>query len=101
MNVPDLRSLIESFVSAAVQPAMLDPGEDPLPLLRDQWSISEWNGRLVMQAWDQNRNLVRKVVGLKEQRPDRLCLVTERFRKAEAELQIADLAAPFGRELSR
>jgi len=97
----DLRTVIEAFVGAAIQPAMLDPGEAPLPLLRDQWSLSEWNGRLVLQAWDQQRNLVRKVVGLKEQKRDRLCLITEHFRKPEAELQIADLAAPIGTELSR
>ncbi len=80
---------------------MLDPGEEPLLLVEDQWSVSEWNGRLVLQAWDQRRNLVRKIVGLKEQRRDRLCLITERFQKAQAELQIADLAAPNGLELGR
>jgi hypothetical protein len=99
--VSDLRATIENFVAAAVQPAMLDPGEEPLPLVADQWSVSEWNGRLVLQAWDQRRNLVRKITGLKEQRRDRLCLIAERFRNAQAELQIADLAAPNGRELGR
>lgn len=93
--------MVESFVAAAVQPAMLDPGEEPLLLVTDQWSVSEWNGRLVLQAWDRDRNLVRKIVRLKEQRRDRLCLITERFRKAEAELEIADLAAPGGHELER
>jgi hypothetical protein len=89
--------MIETFVAAAVEPAMLDSGEEPLLLIADQWSLSEWNGRLVLQAWDERRNLVRKITGVKEQRRDRICLVTERFRNAEAELQIADLAAPNGR----
>src|SRR5579863_278767 len=80
---------------------MLDSGEEPLPLIADQWSVSEWNGRLVLQAWDARRNLVRKITGLKEQRRDRLCLTTERFRNTQAEFQIADLAAPTGRELGR
>ncbi len=97
----DLQSVIETFVAAAVEPAMLDAGEEPLRLLADQWSLSEWNGRLVLQAWDDRRNLVRKITGVKEQRRDRICLVTERFRNAQAELQIADLAAPNGRELGR
>ena len=45
---------------------------------------------------------MRKIVGLKEQRRDRICLITEHFQKAQAELQIADLAAPNGgRELGR
>jgi hypothetical protein len=99
--VSDLRATIETFVAGAVQPAMLDSGEEPLPLIANQWSVSEWNGRLVLQAWDQRRNLVRKITGLKEQRRDRLRLTTERFRNVQAEFQIADLAAPKGRELGR
>jgi hypothetical protein len=98
---PDLRTVVENFVAAAAQPAMLDAGEEPLLLLDNQWSLEEWNGRLVLQAWDQRRNLVRKITGVKAQRRDRLSLITEHFRNADAELQIADLAAPSGRELGR
>ena len=97
----ELRDVVERFVAGAAQPALLDPGEEPLRLLPDQWSVSEWNGRLLVQAWDAKRNLVRKVVSLKEQKRDRLSLVTERFPKLEGELQIADLAAPCGQELER
>ena len=93
--------MLETFIAAAVEPAVLDPGEEPLLLVAEQWDLSEWNGRIVLQAWDRERNLVRKIVGLKEQRRDRLSLVIERFPKAQAELQVADLAAPHGRELER
>jgi hypothetical protein len=97
----NLRTVLEAFIAAAVEPAVLDPGEEPLLLIAEQWVVSEWNGRVVLQAWDRERNLVRKIVGLKEQRRDRLSLIIERFPKAEAELQVADLAAPHGRELGR
>jgi hypothetical protein len=97
----NLRSVLERFIAGAGQPAVLDPGEEPLLLVAEQWDVSEWNGRIVLQAWDRERNLVRKIVGLKEQRRDRLSLVIERFPKAHAELQVADLAAPNGRELER
>jgi hypothetical protein len=93
--------MLEAFIAGAVEPAVLDPGEEPLLLVADQWNVSEWNGRVVLQAWDRERNLVRKIVGLREQRRDRLSLVVERFPKAQAELQVADLAAPHGRELGR
>ncbi len=93
--------MLDRFIAGAVQPALLDSGEEPLLLISGQWSISQWNGRLVLQAWDGRRNLVRKIVGLKEQRRDRLCFLTERFPKTQAEMQIADLAAPQGRELGR
>ena len=102
MSIPvDLRGVVERFVAGAAQPALLDPGEEPLRLIAEQWSLSEWNGRLMLQAWDAQRNLVRKIVGLKEQKRDRLSLVTERFPKAVGELQIADLGAPLGLELER
>jgi hypothetical protein len=92
---------VESFIAAAAQPAILDPGEEPLPLIGQNWDLSEWNGRLVLQAWDARRNLVRKLVSLKEQRRDRISLVTERFPKTPGELQIADMAAARGTELRR
>jgi hypothetical protein len=100
-NSANLRSVIETFIAGAVKPAVLDPGEEPLLLIAEQWDVSEWNGRIVLQAWDRERNLVRKIIGLKEQRRDRLSLLIERFPKAQAELQVADLAAPHGRELGR
>jgi len=97
----ELRSVVERFIAAAAQPAVLDPGEEPLPLAGQNWDISEWNGRLVLQAWDTHRNLVRKIVSIKEQRRDRISFVTERFPKTPGEMQIADLGAPGGVELRR
>lgn len=96
-----MRSVVERFVAAAAQPAVLDPGEEPLRLLPDQWQMSEWNGRLVLQAWSTERNLVRRITGIREQQRDRLSLTIERFPKTEGELAIADLAAPAGVEWSR
>jgi hypothetical protein len=97
----DLRNAVQRFVEGAGQPAVLDPGEEPLRLIPDQWGVSEWNGRIVLQAWDSRRNLVRKITGIKEQARDRLSLITERFPKACGELRIADLAAPRGLEQER
>jgi len=79
----------------------MDSGEEPLRLLPERWSLSEWNGRVVLQAWDDRRNLVCKIAGVKEQRRDRLSLFTERFPKTQGEMQIADLAAPRGHEIER
>src|SRR5207248_2447074 len=92
---------VERFIAAAVQPVVLDPGEEPFPLMPECWSISDFNGRLMLQAWDHHRNLVRRVAGLKDQGRGKLSLTTERFPKVQGELQIVDLAAPGGRELER
>ena len=58
-------------------------------------------GRLVLQAWNVERNLVRKIARVGQERRDRLTLIVERFPKLEAELQIADLDAPTGRDMER
>jgi len=97
----DLRSAVERFVASAAQPALLDPGEEPFRLLPGQWAVREWNGRLVVEVWDDRRNLVRKISGLLQERRDRLVLATERFPRTPGELRIADLAAPAGQELER
>ncbi|HVW11344.1 MAG TPA: hypothetical protein VHC90_22315 [Bryobacteraceae bacterium] len=96
-----LRSVVERFVAAAAQPAVLDPGEEPLLLTAENWTISEWNGRLTLQVWESHRNLVRRILAVKEQRRDRITLLTERFPKTQGEMQIADLAAPEGVEWRR
>jgi hypothetical protein len=92
---------VERFVAGAGQPAVLDPGEAPLRLLPDQWNLSDWNGRLVLEAWDGGRNLVRRITGIRDKRRDRLGLSTERFPKLRGELQLADLAAPLGHDMER
>lgn len=92
---------LTGFVSACEQPTLLDLGEEPLRLRPECWSITDWNGRAVLQAWDDKRNLVRKVTGVKEQRRDRMILFTERFPRTAGEMQIWDMAAPGGKEVER
>jgi hypothetical protein len=97
----NLQNVVERFIAQAVEPAVLDPGEEPLALIAGQWNFSQWNGRLVLQAWVGPRNLVRKIASLKFERRDRIALVTERFPKTESEMQIADLSAPASHDLGR
>jgi hypothetical protein len=100
-SVEPLCSVVERFIAGAREPALLDPGEEPLSLIPKHWELAEWNGRVILQAWDTRRNLACKITGIKEQRRDRLSLFTERFPKTNGEIQIADLAAPEGHELGR
>lgn len=101
INAEKIQSAITGFIAAAARPAVLDPGEEPLPLIAGQWNLSQWNGRLVLEVWDGPRNLVRRIAELGETKRDRMSLVVERFPKSLTELQIADLDAPQGSELER
>ncbi len=96
-----LEEVLTEFVARCEQPALIDVGAEPFRLVVGCWSLSEWNGRVVLQAWDEQRNIVRKVTGVKDRQRHRLVLTTERFPKAEGETQICDLAGPEGREVER
>ncbi|MEK7409624.1 MAG: hypothetical protein AAB225_31540 [Acidobacteriota bacterium] len=88
----EAEAAINRFLSASRQPALLEPGEEPLPLQPDTHAL-EWRaGRLMMQAWSETRNLARRVTAVREEKPGRLELVVERFGKREGRLFLIDLA---------
>jgi len=90
----EARAAIERFLNASRQPILLEPGEDPFPLEADCYSIDWSSERLSIQVWDRNRNLVRRVLGLREEKPGKLELVIERFPKREGQLLLVDTARP-------
>jgi hypothetical protein len=101
-NAVDLRldgavsaeAAIRRFLGAARQPALIEPGEDPFPLTEDAYAL-EWHGsRLLIQVWDQRRNLARRIVGVQEERTGRLELVIERFGGIEGRISLQDIARP-------
>ncbi|MCL4851200.1 MAG: hypothetical protein KJZ78_07425 [Bryobacteraceae bacterium] len=85
---------IERFLKASSEPFLQEPGEDNLPLRGDNHVI-EWQGsRLVLQAWDQKRNLVRRITAVGAERPGRLDVVTEKFGKRPGTLTFFDAGRP-------
>ncbi|MBZ5590281.1 MAG: hypothetical protein LAO05_17140, partial [Acidobacteriia bacterium] len=95
------RSVIEAFLKAAKQPALLEPGEELLPLTADNFSLDLRGSRLMLQAWDRTRNLARRVTGLQEPTPARLELTVERFARREGQLFLLDLARRAGADMGR
>ena len=94
-------SAIEGFIRGAARPVALDEGEHPVQLITGQWALSEWSGRTLFEAWDEHRNLVRRITALKAQRRDCVVLATERFPRSAGELRIEDLDAPHGPDTAR
>jgi hypothetical protein len=109
---------IQRFLSRSRTPVMIEPGEGQIALIKDSYHVEFANGRLTLQAWDKDRNIVRKVTGISEEKAGRLDLLVERFGKRTGTLQLLDLARPqvqaagkrgarlhyreiFGRSLSR
>ncbi len=88
----ELRAAIERFLAGATQPALLEPGEELMPLSPGNFHLEERAGRLTLQAWDRTRNLTRRVTATGSSAAARLELVVERFAKREGRLYLLDLA---------
>jgi hypothetical protein len=95
------REAIDSFVRSARQPALLEPGEPLLPFTSETFHFEQHPTHVLVQAWDANRNIVRKVTEVREQSRGKLSLTVRKFANREGELLLVDLAAPSKREWTR
>jgi len=100
-DVGGIQAAIERFLKASHQPALLEPGEELLDLTTGNYVLEHRNGRLTFQAWNEARNLVRRVIALGEERHGRLELVIERFARKEGRLWLVDRARPDNQEMER
>jgi hypothetical protein len=93
-SAEELQAAVERFLKASKQPALLEPGEEIIPLTSANFTIEARNSCVTLQAWDARRNLVRRVVDIRESTPGRLELVAERFARKRSPLFLLDLARP-------
>jgi hypothetical protein len=100
-SAQEAREAIESFLKHCQQPALLEPGDELLPLTDDNFALDLRGSRLTLQAWDSKRNLTRRITGMKEPTPGRLEIVVERFARREGQLFLLDLARRPGAELGK
>lgn len=92
---------IEAFLERSREPALLEPGEELLPLAAGNFSLELRGSRLVLEAWDRTRTLSRRIVELKEESPARLELAVERFARRQGPLFLLDLARGSAGEMAR
>jgi hypothetical protein len=91
---------IEAFLKSCRQPALLEPGEELIPLT-DNFAIDVRGDRLTLQAWDRTRNLARRVMRLQQAAQGKLELTVQRFAKREGQLFLVDLGRKAGADLGR
>ncbi len=92
---------IERFLETSGHPVLMEPGEYPLLLSPGNFQLN-WSGQAVtLEAWDETRNLVRRVRAVHSEQRSRLELVVERFRSRAGRLMLVDLAHPSNRDASR
>ena len=92
---------IESFLQRCRKPAVLEPGEEPILLETGSYAVECRAGQVRIEAWDQTRNLTRRVLDVEFHNPARLDLIVEKFPKRTGRLALADLGNPTGQVLKR
>ena len=88
--IEEARLAIEGFLAKSREPVLIEPGEEPVKLVGDNWNLEYRSGRLTIQAWDESRNIVRRVVSVSAAKPGRLELATERFGKRMGSMVLLD-----------
>src|SRR5206468_839984 len=89
---------IEAFLKSCRQPALLEPGEELIPLT-DNYDVNVRGPRLTFQAWDRTRNLTRRVTSLRPAAAGKLELTIQRFARREGQMFLLDLGRRAGAEL--
>jgi hypothetical protein len=92
MGLMEMQPAIERFLAAARRPALREPGEEPFALAPGGYALERRGSRLVIQVWDETRNLVRRIVAVKETGPGKLELTVERFARQQGRVLLVDLA---------
>jgi hypothetical protein len=100
-SAEEIRSVIEAFLSQCKEPALLEPGEELLPVTADTLALDVRGSRLTLQVWDRTRNLTRRVTAIHEPAAGRLEMTVERFAKREGQMFLIDLARRSGADLGK
>jgi hypothetical protein len=100
-TAPELRAAIESFLAQCREPALLEPGEETLPLAGDNYALEVRGSRLTLQVWDRTRNWTRRVTAVEQTNNARLEMTVERFARREGQMFLIDLARKSGAELGK
>jgi hypothetical protein len=92
----EIEQIIRRFLATCRQPVLLEPGEEPIPIDPDRWSIEPRADSCVLHAWSEAGNLVRRVTAIVGETRGKLDLRARRFGGTEATLALLDAARKAG-----
>ena len=100
-SAEELQAAVERFLKVSTRPALLEPGEAIITLAAGNFAIGCRNARVTLQAWDEQRNLVRRILDIEEETRGRMKLLVERFARKQGPLFLIDLDRPAGQDWER
>jgi hypothetical protein len=86
----EIRQAIERFLDTSQEPVLCEPGEDWLNIIPENFLLESHAGWLQLQAWDEKRNLVRRVTAVEREMRGKLVLKVARFGKLHGTLELID-----------
>lgn len=95
-DLEKIREQILKFVDACRQPVLKEPGGEPLPIVADQLTLEMQGGRLMLEAWDDRRSVVRRILRIRQSSAKALTLGVHRLGGKEGALTLADTALASG-----
>jgi hypothetical protein len=96
----DIRRTIEQFLQKSAETVLCEPGEESLAITSNNFVLETRNGRLSLQAWNDRRNLVRRVTGIESQTRGKLVLRIQRFGQRTGTLSLVDLRHSAGENVT-
>lgn len=85
---------LDAFLLAARKPAILHPGDEPLPLEPAARSITVQPNGVLIEAWGERRTLARRLVAVESESAGRMVFRFEQFGGTKGLLEVVDLDAP-------
>jgi hypothetical protein len=88
--VAETLQAIERFLETSQDPVLCEPGEEWLAITPETFVAESRHGCVQLQAWDQKRNLVRRVSAVERETRGKLVLRVARFGKLAGTLELID-----------
>jgi hypothetical protein len=90
VRAPEIRQAIERFLETSQDPVLCEPGEECLAIGPENFVVEVRGACAQLQAWDQKRNLVRRVSAIEHSSRGKLVLRVVRFGKLAGTLELID-----------
>ena len=87
-----MEDTIRRFLSGCRDPVLVEPGEEPIPLEANRYTIESRGDSCVLHAWNESGNLVRRVTAIVRESRGKLEARARRFGTGEATLTLMDAA---------
>jgi len=88
--VAETLQAIERFLETSQDPVLCEPGEEWLAITPENFVLESRHGCVQLQAWDQTRNLVRRISAIERETRGKLVLRVARFGKLTGTLELID-----------